>query len=183
MNDQQKCEAWADLMRASLAGGDAAYRQLLGELALAFRAQARAALGRAGHGNGDVEDIVQDALLAVHLKRETWDPTRPLAPWAFAVLRYKMLDHLRQKKSRPTEPLEQHLDIAGADPEGAAAFDAGRLLASLAAPQRQLVVALAVEGRTAAEVANTIGSTEGAVRVALHRALKKLTQLYREARE
>ena len=53
-------------------------------------------------------------------------------------------------------------------------------MAQLKQRQQQIVRAMTVEGRTAAEVAGQIGMTEGAVRVALHRALKDLARLFRE---
>lgn len=172
---------WAGLMQRALGGDDASYRQLLSQLATAFRASARVQLARIGRGDGEVEDVVQDALLAVHLKRNTWDPARPLGPWAYAILRHKLLDRARRGRGRVELPIDDDFDIAA--PDDGAAEDRGdveRLVGRLGEPQRRIVVAMSIEGRSAAEVANEIHSTEGAVRVALHRALKRLAALYRE---
>src|SRR5437868_3878566 len=88
-------------MRSALAGDDAAYRRLLGAVAPVLRANARRALVRAGQPADQAEDIVQDILLAVHLKRHTWDVKAPFAPWLFAIARNKLIDNLR-RRGRPS---------------------------------------------------------------------------------
>ena len=67
-------------MRAALAGDEAAYRRLLEEIGRAVRAMARGAFSRARVGDADIEDVVQETLLAIHLKRPpgTAAPARPL---------------------------------------------------------------------------------------------------------
>lgn len=176
-------DAWGNLMRAALEGDDAAYRQVLGELAEAFRKDVTARLARNGRGNSDGEDIVQEALLAVHLKRGTWDRGRPLAPWAYAVLAHKFVDRMRKGGRARFEPLDEIAELPAAPANDSAGMDADRMMQVLAPPQRRLVAAISIEGRSAAEVAKDIGSTEGAVRVALHRALKRLATIYREVEE
>src|ERR1700750_1498474 len=87
-------------MRSALAGDDAAYRRLLGAVAPVLRANARRALVRAGQPADQAEDVVQDILLAVHLKRHTWDVNAPFAPWLFAIARNKLIDALRRRGRR-----------------------------------------------------------------------------------
>lgn len=184
MTVEQSKDPWGELMRAALAGDESAYRRLLGELAQTFRTMARARLARFGQGNADIEDIVQETLLAIHLKRDSWDTNRPLAPWAQAILAHKISDRTRQQASRPQTPLDDaHHAIASPQGDPDAASDIDRLLARLPSPQRRLVDALTLKGRSASEVAAETGATEGAVRVALHRALKRLAALYREERQ
>ena len=175
-------DPWGRLMRAALVGDDAAYRRLLDELTGIFRAVARNKLSRIGKGNSDIEDIVQEALLAIHLKRDTWDAARPFRPWAMAVLAHKISDRMRHARIRDHDVLDETFDIAAPEPDISAAADVERILDQLETPQRRIVTAISLEGRSAAEVASEIGSTEGAVRVALHRALKRLALLYREDR-
>ena len=55
-----------------------------------------------------------------------------------------------------------------------------KMLASLAERQRVIVEAISIEGRSARDVGQRLGMSEGAVRVALHRALKALAAAYRE---
>src|SRR5467141_3258958 len=82
-------------MRSAISGDSAAYHRLLKAVAPVLRAAARRGLARAGQPVDQSEDIVQDILLAVHLKRHTWDANAPFAPWLFAIARNKLIDALR----------------------------------------------------------------------------------------
>lgn len=173
---------WAALMRAAIGGDDAAYRQLLDALAGRFRAATRARLARMGRGNADIEDIVQDALLAIHLKRHTWDQNRSFTGWANAVLQHKIIDRLRSQNIRMHDDISDHIDIAADTEEEGTTGDLTRILDALDPQNRRIVTAIAIEGRSAAEVGIETGRSEGAVRVALHRALGRLAALYRDTR-
>jgi RNA polymerase sigma-70 factor, ECF subfamily len=177
----QNEERWASWMRAGLAGDGATYRRLLEELAGVLRRMVRAALARAGRGNADIEDIVQETLLAIHLKRETWDPALPFSPWFHAVARYKVIDSLRRAGVRASLPIEDFTEVLAA-PEAMSTDlgDAERLMEKLEERPRAIVQAISIEGQSTGEVARRLSMSEGAVRVALHRALKALAQIYRQ---
>ena len=107
----------ASLRTLMIAGnGDAAaYRALLSGLSRHLRAYYRGKLVRAGRGTEETEDLVQEALMAVHMRRHTYDPTQLLTPWVYAIARYKLIDHLRQSQSTSTNvPIEDasECDIA-----------------------------------------------------------------------
>ena len=89
-------DKWAPAMRAALAGDEAAYRRLLEEIGRSVRAMARGAFARARVGDADIEDVVQETLLAIHLKRGTWDGGPRLAPWVNAIARHKIIDAMRR---------------------------------------------------------------------------------------
>ena len=171
----------AALMRSARGGDDEAYRRLLRHLALWLRVVARRGLARAGRGAEDSEDIVQDTLLAMHLKRDTWDDSQPLEPWLRAIVHHKVVDHLRRRGFR------EHLDIADyaeslaafQPVEESASADARQMLRALSERQRTIVEAISIEGHSARDVGQRLGMSEGAVRVALHRALKILAVAYR----
>ena len=173
------------LMRAAIAGDEAAYRRVLDRLAVRLRAIVRGGLQRSGRGPAETEDIVQDTLLAIHLKRHTWDQSQPLGPWVRAIAQYKLIDHLRRKGYRDHVDIEDYSDViaAPASEEKASLRDATQLLASLPEKQRIIVEGVSIEGRSAREVGDKLGMSEGAVRVALHRALKSLASLYRAGEE
>ena len=76
------------LMLASLDGNAASYRSLLDRLSRRLRAYYKAKLTALGRGTSEAEDLVQEAVLAIHLKRHTYDPGEPLTPWVHAVARY-----------------------------------------------------------------------------------------------
>src|SRR5579871_451804 len=87
-------------MRSAMAGDSAAYHRLLKAITPVLRAASRRGLARAGQSPDQAEDIVQDILLAVHLKRHTWDANAPFAPWLFAIARNKLIDALRRRGKR-----------------------------------------------------------------------------------
>jgi len=93
-------DEWTSLMRLAISGDSAAYHRLLRALTPVLRAGARRGLARAGQPVDQSEDIVQDILLAVHLKRHTWDTNAPFAPWLFAIARNKLIDALRRRGRR-----------------------------------------------------------------------------------
>ena len=94
------------MMKASIAGDESAYRRLLEDITRSVRAMARGAFSRAGAGDADVEDAVQETLLAIHLKRQTWDGGMRLAPWVNAIARHKIIDAMRRRGVRRYEPIE-----------------------------------------------------------------------------
>lgn len=171
-------EHWSVLMRQALRGDAAAYDQCLRDIARALRPRIRRGLERAGCGAADTEDVVQDILIAVHLKRHTWDTERPFAPWLHAVARYKLTDALRRRGRRGHVPIEDFADTLPSEDSGEPRIesDIERALASLPARQGAVVRAIAVEGASTAEAAARLGVSEGAVRVALHRGLATLGQ-------
>lgn len=173
-------DEWDGLMRAALAGDEAAYRRLLEALARVFRVAARRIFARAGRSELDAEDAVQEILLAVHLKRHTWEPSSPLAPWAMAIARYKTIDALRRRGRAVHVDIDEFADrLAAPAPRESADADVAPLLERLEPRQQAIVRGVAVEGLSAREMGARLKISEGAVRVALHRALKRLAALHR----
>ncbi len=174
---------WSELMRAGLDGDAGAYRRLLEELAPMLRAMARRGLARAGLGNADVEDVVQEILLAIHLKRNTWMRDAPLAPWAGAIARHKLIDTLRRRGRRAETPIDDLIDVlpdTQAAPEKSHT-ELSRIVGRLDGRERDVVQAISLDGGNIKDTAAKLSISEGAVRVALHRGLKRLSQLYRDA--
>jgi RNA polymerase sigma-70 factor (ECF subfamily) len=173
---------WAALMRQANAGDAAAYDACLHDFARALRPYVRRGLARAGR-EADTEDVVQEILIAVHLKRQTWDESRPLGPWLYTIARYKMIDNLRRRGSRIEVPVEDLADILPAEdmPEPGRDSDVSRSLAALPARQRDVVRSIAVDGASIGATAQHLNMSEGAVRVALHRGLAALARRHRQA--
>jgi RNA polymerase sigma-70 factor (ECF subfamily) len=170
-------------MRAANRGNADAYRRVLEGLAPILRGLVRHGFAQYGLGPEEVEDVVQETLLAVHLKRQTWDEHQPLLPWVRAIARNKLIDNLRRRGRRVHVPIDDVIDALAVDEEPALSngVDAARVLASLNGRQREIVQAISIEGATARQVAERLGMTEGAVRVALHRALKSIAGALRSA--
>ena len=171
------------MMRAAMAGNEAIYRRLLEDISRSVRARARGAFSRSRFGDADVEDVVQETLLAVHLKRDTWNASLRLAPWVGAIARNKIIDAMRKRGAHRFEPIE-HIEIELAAPEGEdphARSDAERLLEQLAPRQRDIVRSISLQGQSIAATAARLSMTEVAVRVALHRAIKALAAAWKSA--
>lgn len=168
---------WAALMRQANAGDAASYDACLHDFARALRPFVRRGLARAGR-EADTEDVVQEILIAVHLKRQTWDESRPVGPWLYAIARYKMIDSLRRRGSRVEVPVDDLADVLAAEeaPEPTRDSEISRSLAGLPARQRDVVQCIAVDGHSIAETASQLKMNEGAVRVALHRGLASLAR-------
>lgn len=178
MNSSEREQQWTKLMERSLQGDTRAYHQLLALLTVALRNVARARARAAGL---DVEDVVQEVLLALHLKRNTWVPGMPVAPWVAAIARNKIVDALRRRGRRVEVPIESVTEMLWSDhrEHDGHAYDLERGLANLPQRQRDVVQAVSLEGQTAQEVAARLRMSQGAVRVTLHRSLRTLAAMLR----
>jgi RNA polymerase sigma factor (sigma-70 family) len=181
MNFGEREEEWALLMRGAIAGDSTAYHRFLLAVAPYLRATARRQFARIGAAGGDHEDIVQEVLLAIHLKRHTWDQSRAIGPWVAAITRNKAIDMLRRRGRQTEIPIEDVIEQLPAEPTGGGedARDVERMLAMLNPRQRDIIRSVSVNGASIREVADRLEMSEGAVRVALHRALKALAARYR----
>lgn len=160
----------AGLLRAALEGDEACYAEFLRAVAQLVRAIARRKLAAAG--SAEPEDVVQETLLAIHLKRHTWRPDAPVMPWIHAIARYKIVDAHRRRGRRVEIDIEEFANVLEAESsDTVSARDVGKALAGLAEGQRKVVAAISVEGRSISETARALGMKETAVRVALHRGL------------
>lgn len=184
MNRKARDAEWSQMMQAAIGGDEGAYRRLLTDLSRALRAIVRRGFGGIGAGPNDVEDVVQEVMLAIHLKRHTWDQAKPIGPWIMAIARNKMIDDLRRKGRRTEVPIEGMLDVleAGGHEDAIHAHDVTRVLNCLNGRNRDIVQAITLDGHSAQDVAKRLGMTEVAVRVSLHRSLKALAQTYTETK-
>lgn len=171
-------------MRAGIAGDARAYRRFLEAVTPYLRGLARRGCERYGASIGDSEDVVQETLLALHLKRGTWDESRPIGPWIATIARNKLIDALRRGGRRINVPIDEVMDTLEARETETEldVQDADRLLGQLNERQREIVQAMSIESLSARETAQRLDMSEGAVRVALHRALKSLAALYKDDR-
>lgn len=169
--------SWETLLARANDGDAAAFLRFLTEVTPMLRRLIRA---RAGGLPADLhEDVLQEVLLAVHLKRQSWQPQTPVRPWLYAVARHKIVDACRRRGRVVELPIEDvaHILAAAPGPSPLADRDAQRMLDMIDRRSATLVRAVKLEGRSADEVAAGLGLSAGAVRIALHRALKRLAGL------
>lgn len=172
-----------DLLVRGFAGDATAYHAFLTELSTHLRGFFRR---RMSGLPDDVEDLVQETLLAVHNQRHTYDPAQPLTAWVHAIAKYKLVDLLRRRAGRDlrNDPLDEELDVlAHNDAEAAAArLDLAKLLLRLPDRQRLPIVHMKLEGMSVMETARVTGMSESAVKVGVHRGLKALAAMIRTRR-
>ncbi|MGX1323184.1 RNA polymerase sigma-70 factor (ECF subfamily) [Bradyrhizobium sp. USDA 377] len=164
-------------MLASQDGDAAAHRVLLERLSRHLRAYYKGKLAKIGRGATEAEDLVQEAVLAIHLQRHTYDPEEPLTPWVYAIARYKLIDFLRRNRASVADvPIDEaHEVTANDDHLGAeSSFDVRRLLKHLPEKMRCAIEAVKLDGLSVAEAARRCRISEPAVKVNIHRGLKAL---------
>ena len=179
---EEREQLWAEAMRAKQRGEAVAYERMLKEVASALRRSLAPRLVRAGCGAHESEDLVQEILIGLHSKRHTWDPTRPFLPWLHTIARYKLIDFMRHRRRdvrrRVDLPLDDWLEIVDR-PAGEvvrSTWEMDRHLAVLPLGQRKVVRAIAVEGGSVRSVAQQLATSEGVVRMTLHRAISRLLE-------
>ncbi|MEO8411856.1 MAG: sigma-70 family RNA polymerase sigma factor [Propionivibrio sp.] len=169
-----------DLLIRGLAGDAHAYQAFLKDLSAHLRAFLRRRLASLPD---DVEDLVQESLLAVHNQRHTYDAAHPLTAWVQAIARYKLVDFLRRRagKEKLNDPLDEDMDFFSAcDGEAAdAQRDVAKLLDQLPAGQRLPIIHMKLEGLSVVEASRLTGMSESAIKVGVHRGLKALAALIR----
>ena len=180
---QDREHQWAADMRAAQAGSRDAYIRLLTAVSASFRQFAATDLRRFALQPSDVEDVLQEILLAVHLKRHTWRADRPIVPWLRAITRHKLVDFARRRRRRGELPLEDFPDICPVPPaEPSFAVSLRRLLGDLPRRQREVVEELGLGGASVADTATKLKMSRGAVYVAFHRGLASLTARFERDR-
>lgn len=172
--EQQLRPLW---LRAQ-SGDEVAYRLALSLCARRLRSYFRR---RLAFNPDDVEDLVQETLLALHLKRGTYDNSVPVTAWLYAIARHKLTDQLR-RLGRSGRLFESITDLSedlhpAQDDEPMVGHDLEVLLRSLPDSQRQAIIDTKIEGLSVTESAAKQSVSESAVKVHVHRGLKRLIKL------
>ncbi len=163
-------------MLASLNGSAVSYRTLLERLSSRLRAYYKGKLARVGRGATEAEDLVQEVLLAIHLKRHTYDTGELFTPWVHTIARYKLIDYLRRTRSAASVPIDEGTQVMAQDDNAAAesSHDVRKLLGRLPEKVRSSIECVKLEGRTVAEAAVRCGISESGVKINIHRGLRAL---------
>lgn len=166
------------LFRAGLAGDDAAYNRFLQTVSAILRRVIGKRLPAA-----DVEDVLQEVLISVHKARHTYDGVRPLMPWLLAIVQFRTKDHLRKiYAAAETEIIDpERLPDVTEQPADAESID--ELLDQVPAREKHLLKLMYVEGYTAREAGKQLDMKESAVKVAAHRAIRKIRERWKSSHE
>lgn len=171
---------WSSWMRSATAGNPRAYLMLLTAITPALRVMAQKRCDILGVQSSEAEGLVQELLLAIHQKRGSWDPSRPLWPWLSALVHHKLADDLRRYGHRMNISLED-VEVVLASHERLTAIDQSEAvqgLSRLKDLQRTIVQSISVEGTSVRETAIRLNVRDVAAQVWLHRALKALAAFY-----
>ncbi len=185
-NRQMEPSDWAQsfelkikpLWLLALAGDDAAYEQALELIA----GRLRGYFSRRLQGlPSEVEDLVQETLMAIHMKRSTYDASYAVTSWVLAIGNYKLVDFWRRYAR--TDYLHDEIDETNADqliadePQTGTRHDLSVLLQKLPQAQRTAIELTKLEGLTAIEAAQKTGMSLAAIKVNVHRGIKRLSNL------
>ena len=170
------------LLLQGLEGDETTYRQFLTLLGAHLRSFLRRRLQ-----TPDVEDLLQETLLAVHNARHTYRADQPLTVWVQAIARYKLMDHFRAHARRDAlnDPLDDEAMLLADEDHQAeqAKRDLTRLMEQLPDKQRLPILYVKLQGLSVNETATRTGLSVSAVKVGVHRGLKALASLIRGADE
>lgn len=169
------------LMRAAHKGDYSAYREFL----VIIRPLIKGMVHRrrpflVAH---EIEDLVQEVLVALHNARTSYDPDRPFLPWLVAITRNRLADHARRHVRRSQNEVtvgylseESVADVpAYMDTDRYGDLQALRLaIDNLPPRQRQAIYLLKLREASLKEASKVTGMTVGALKVAVHRGMKKL---------
>lgn len=128
----------------------------------------------------DGEDVVQEALVDAYRKLESWDESRPIAPWLFRIAHNRCIDFLRRREVRAQaeEAAFEPTTTDAVEPAGPALGRAmEHLVQHLPPKERASVLLKDVFDYSIDEIAELTASTPGGVKSALHRGREKLQAL------
>ncbi|RUU11124.1 sigma-70 family RNA polymerase sigma factor [Mesorhizobium sp. USDA-HM6] len=164
------------LFRAAIAGDERAYADFLHRIAALVRGFVRRKIVQ---GGVDPEDVVQETLLAIHVKRHTWREDAPVLPWVYAIARFKLIDAFRRRGRRIEVEIDEIAEtFAEPEAETVSERDIARALDGLPPAQRSVVSSISVDGHSIGETAAKLGVSETAVRVSLHRGLAAIAKRF-----
>ena len=164
-------DEWGGLMIAAQNGHGGAYRRLLGEISDWLHHYFQRRLP-----HGDVDDAVQETLLAIHRRRHTYDPQYPLRPWLAAITKRKWIDQLRGHLRSPDSLGEIEVPVSDHGPAVRAAILLEHLLAEVKPAQAQVIKLVKLHGASVEEAARASGQSPSLVKVNVHRGLKRISR-------
>ena len=168
------------LMIAGLGGDASAYRTLLEKLSSQLRGYYKGHLDRGSRGPMEAEDLVQEALIAIHTRRHTYDPSQLFTPWVYAIARYKFIDYLRRTRAAAQDlPIEDTKELSARDDQMdvESSLDLQKLMAALPQNMKAAIQAVKLDGLSVSEAAAQTGMSESNVKVSVHRGLKAMARL------
>jgi RNA polymerase sigma-70 factor (ECF subfamily) len=125
--------------------------------------------------NSELEDICQEAMIAVFKSRHTYQPERPFEPWLFAIVRRVSGEHFRRERQRLGFQMQMD-ELPEISSEGGATDDLElrEAVAQLSPRQIEALGLTKLSGLSIAEAARRTGTTVGSMKLRVHRAYETL---------
>ena len=162
----------------------------------AVRSQAASGIGRAAYlfalqmtRQPDIaQDIAQDSLVKFYRGIDRFDPSRPVEPWLYSIVRNQARDQARRDRHRRHDSLDAWLDAGlrevaddAAEPSEVAEMrERQRMvwtaIGELSDDHREILVLRDFHDLTYDELASTLGNPRGTVMSRLHAARARLRQ-------
>ncbi|MFZ4541310.1 MAG: sigma-70 family RNA polymerase sigma factor [Rickettsiales bacterium] len=130
----------------------------------------------------EVDDVVQEILISIHKARHTYDGMRPMMPWIASIAKFRLTDHLRKhytaRRDKTVDISELENILADVTEEASDRESIDELLKDVPEQHQRILTLMHVEGYTAKEVGAQLNINESAVKVAAHRAIKKIRKKF-----
>jgi len=176
MNDTENSQRLEILMQQAQMGDKRAYTNLLTQSS----ALVQKFLSKKLSNSDDIQDILQEILISIHKARHTYDASRPFKPWLFAIAGFRLNDFFRKSYRKAhhdsviVEQTKQENELQNVTETNLLAEEMKKALELLPEKQKAIVTMMKLEGYSAQEVADHLGMSVSAVKVAAHRVYKKL---------
>lgn len=164
-----------ELMKEAQEGNSTSYETLLAEVYMFLESY----LNSKVYNKSQIDDVIQEVILAIHNSRHTFDSSKSFMSWLLAIAHYKVSDHLRYQFKQKTQELEDSIIDANSDALTALIENQNIQLLHQAIDEldkkpRQIIKLLKVEGFKISEVANKLNLSESNVKIIAHRAYQGL---------
>ncbi len=166
------------LFSSGLGGDQAAYEKFLSAINPMLRRMVEKRIASA-----DVEDVVQEILISIHKSRHTYDGQRPIMPWLASIANFRITDHLRKHYSQMRHKTFDIADyenlLSDVTQEVSVSESIDELLEDVSKKHKKILTMMHIDGHTAKEIGKQLDMNESAVKVASHRAIKKIREKFR----
>lgn len=176
----ERDERWRALMRSAQGGDGKAYAQLLSDLLPMLRR----VVAQRWSNPPEIEDIVQEILVSLHMVRHTYDPHRPFMPWLMTITTRRIADAARRRYARSANETTVDVmpetflgDDTKTEQETSDDQEALRKAMSvLPEGQREAIELLKIQGLSLEEASQLTGKSIASLKVGVHRAIKTMRE-------
>lgn len=178
VTSEDKNKMLSDLLNLANSGNKKSYEEFLNKISSLLRPIIVKKII-----NFDVEDVLQEILLSIHKARHTYNGDRPIIPWIIAIANFRMTDYLRkyyaQMRHKTLDIQEMENILADIDENFIETTSINELFDEITPKNKEIITMMHLEGFTAKEVGERVGMSESAVKVAAHRAIKKIRNKFK----